>query len=125
MGYGRRREPPRLLSLLAIVKRRATTGTSPTRSSDFSVSPRYRLERKLGSGSAATAIDSVGRRVLYRFTGRQDSATRLPREIPGWGPRRPLELERVLEKALQMPPQRRFTSAREFREALVVALGAS
>ncbi|MBN1442873.1 MAG: DUF2791 family P-loop domain-containing protein, partial [Planctomycetes bacterium] len=49
---------------------------------------------------------------------------RLPREIPGWGSRLTLELERIVAKALGADPERRFPSAREFRQALLEAVGA-
>ncbi|MCZ6793409.1 MAG: AAA family ATPase, partial [Planctomycetota bacterium] len=76
-----------------------------------------------GSASFPADIYSVGRLLLYRLTGSYDGEARLPREIPGWGPRLTLELERIVGKAIQREPEQRFSSALEFREALVAALG--
>jgi hypothetical protein len=45
--------------------------------------------------------------------------------MPGWGARATLELERILHKALQPDPSRRFSSAREFHDALSRVAGAS
>ena len=65
----------------------------------------------------------AGRLLLYRLTGRVSGEPRLPREIPGWGTRLTLDLERIAAKALQPDPERRFASARELRDALSDALG--
>ena len=76
-----------------------------------------------GAFGPATDLYSVGRLLRYRLTGDSDSETRLPEEIPGWGHRLTLELERIISKAMQSDPQLRFQSAREFRDALSTALG--
>jgi hypothetical protein len=78
-----------------------------------------------GAASAATALFLVGRLLLYRLTGRLSDEARLSHELPGLGPRRTLELERIAEKALQPDPRRRFRSAIEFRDALARDLGDS
>jgi DNA-binding NtrC family response regulator/tetratricopeptide (TPR) repeat protein len=72
---------------------------------------------------AATDLYSVGRLLLYRLTGSPDGEPRLPREIPGWGPRLTLDLERIAARALQGDPRRRFQSAAGFRDALSAVLG--
>ncbi|MBI4586924.1 MAG: sigma 54-interacting transcriptional regulator [Planctomycetes bacterium] len=79
----------------------------------------------LGAGEAGPPADlySAGRLLLYRLTGRIEGEASLPQEIPGWGPRLTLELERIIRKALQEDPRRRFQSARAFREALSKAAG--
>ncbi len=79
----------------------------------------------LGAGEAGPPADlySAGRLLLYRLTGRMEGEASLPQEIPGWGPRLTLELERILRKALQEDPRRRFQSARVFHEALSKAAG--
>ncbi|MGH7378422.1 MAG: serine/threonine-protein kinase, partial [Candidatus Methylomirabilales bacterium] len=82
------------------------------------------LLRKEGVGPASD-LYSVGRLLLYRLTGNPESVPRLLRDIPGWGPRLTLELERIAAKALEADTRRRFQSAGEFREALSRALGGS
>jgi tetratricopeptide (TPR) repeat protein len=76
-----------------------------------------------GAPSLATDIFLAGRVLHYRLTGDARGEVRLPREIPGWGPRLTLEIERIAGKALQPDPRQRFASAREFREALARAIG--
>lgn len=71
----------------------------------------------------AADIHSVGRTLLFRLTGHYEGDGRLPREIPGWGSRLTLELERIVGKALQPDPAQRFPSALEFRERLLEAVG--
>jgi DNA-binding NtrC family response regulator/tetratricopeptide (TPR) repeat protein len=71
----------------------------------------------------ASDLYSVGRLLLYRLTGTSDGEPRLPDEIPGWGTRLTLDLERILGKSLQDEPPLRFQSAAEFRQALLTALG--
>ena len=71
----------------------------------------------------ATDLFAVGRLLLYRLTGSPDGDPKLPREIPSWGERLTLDLERIVSKALQPDPERRFQSAAVFREALSTALG--
>ncbi len=66
---------------------------------------------------------SVGKLARYRLTSPHDRRPHLPREIPGWGSRRMLALERVLDKATDDDPEQRFESAAAFRDALVAALG--
>ena len=65
----------------------------------------------------------VGRLLLYRLSGSSEGESRLPREIPGWGPRSTLDLERIVSKAIQPSPLQRFRSAREFRDALPAVVG--
>src|SRR2546426_4034423 len=66
---------------------------------------------------------AVSRLLLYRLTGEYRSVAALPREIPGWGPRLTLHLERIAAKGLQVEPGRRFQSAEELSAALSDALG--
>ncbi|MGH7378223.1 MAG: serine/threonine protein kinase, partial [Candidatus Methylomirabilales bacterium] len=73
--------------------------------------------------SPATDIFFAGRLLLYRLCGEACNEARLPREIPGWGARVTLELERICAKALDADPARRFPSASEFHHALSRALG--
>src|SRR6185503_1968132 len=79
----------------------------------------------LGKAALTPAADLylAGRLLLYRLTGDLACDARLPREIPGWGARRTLELERIAAKALQPDPSRRFQSAEEFRWAIEKVLG--
>ena len=72
----------------------------------------------------AADVYATGRLLLHRLTGRYGGDERLPREIPGWGARRTVDLERIVRKALQRDPAQRFSGAREFRDALSAALGA-
>jgi DNA-binding NtrC family response regulator len=65
----------------------------------------------------------AGRLLLHRLTGLTAGEPRLPREIPGWGTRLTLDLERIASKALQPSPAHRFASAAELRHALLSALG--
>jgi len=65
----------------------------------------------------------AGRLILYRLTGRASGEAKLPSEIPGWGPRLTLDLERIATKALDPSPRHRFSSARELRDALARAIG--
>jgi len=70
----------------------------------------------------------AGRLLLYRLlppspSGDVPGEVRLPQEVPGWGPRRTLELERIAAKALQADPRARFASAAEFHLALTRTLG--
>lgn len=81
---------------------------------------RHRCDSPLGP---PTDLYGVGRLLLYRLTGRFDGEARLPREIPGWGPRCTLELERIAHKAIQDDAPRRFSSARAFHDALSAVLG--
>ncbi|MCZ6794807.1 MAG: sigma 54-interacting transcriptional regulator [Planctomycetota bacterium] len=78
-----------------------------------------------GGGQAVPQSDLflVGRLLLYRLTGRAGGRAQLPREIPRWGSRLTLELERILQKALNPAVKGRFQSALEFRDALCSALG--
>ena len=78
-----------------------------------------------GSVSERTDLYMTGQTLEYRLTGRTSGAARLPPEIPGWGARRTLAIERVLAKALQRDPDRRFATATEFRTALSRAVGAT
>ena len=92
----------------------------------------------------ATDIYAVGQLLLYFLTGRDGPShsthvnpadgssppaptlparPNLPRELPGFGQRATLELERIVGKALQRQPHRRFSNAREFRDALLHAVG--
>jgi DNA-binding NtrC family response regulator/tetratricopeptide (TPR) repeat protein len=71
----------------------------------------------------ATDLFLAGRLLEYRLTGQTGGDVKLPREVPGWGPRRTLELERIVSKAIDPDPGRRFQSAAEFRDALARALG--
>jgi DNA-binding NtrC family response regulator/tetratricopeptide (TPR) repeat protein len=73
----------------------------------------------------ATDLYLVGRLLLYRITGRTTREPNLPREIPGWGARRTLELERILHKALEADPDKRFGSAADLRAALSRAIGST
>ena len=75
--------------------------------------------------SVATDVFLTGRLLQYRLTGHQDDEARLPREIPGWGTRLTLQLERIVLKATQIDPKQRFSSVTTFRDALVRALGAT
>src|SRR6266545_2583260 len=59
----------------------------------------------------ATDLFLAGRLLLHRLAGELAGEARLPREIPGWGARRTLELERISAKALAEDPARRFRSA--------------
>ena len=65
----------------------------------------------------------VGRLLSYRLTGSVRRSTRLPDDLAGWGPSVTLSLERIVVKATQPEPSRRFRSAAEFREALSQATG--
>ncbi len=71
----------------------------------------------------ATDLFAVGGLLLYRLTGSSDNDAKLPRELPGWGERLTLDLERIISKALQPDPSQRFQSAAEFREALSASVG--
>ena len=51
--------------------------------------------------TASTDLFLVGRLLVERLTGRTDCRPELPAEIPGWGARRTLALERIAAKALQ------------------------
>jgi DNA-binding NtrC family response regulator len=73
----------------------------------------------------STDLYLAGRVLLYRLLGEAATEPRLPREIPGWGPRLTLELERIAAKALEGDAGRRFQAAAEFREALGRALGSA
>lgn len=75
------------------------------------------------TASERTDLFLVGRLLHYRLTGRRVGEPELPSEIPGWGARLTLALERILAKALQTEPAQRFASARQFRTALLQALG--
>jgi DNA-binding NtrC family response regulator/tetratricopeptide (TPR) repeat protein len=72
-----------------------------------------------------TDIFLAGRLLHHRLTGRTVGRTSLPREIPGWGARLTLELERMIAKATAASPEGRFASAAEFRAVLHKALGDS
>lgn len=76
-----------------------------------------------GQGTVQTDIFLAGRLLGYRLTGTMEEKPRLPQEIPGWGTRLTLELERIVTKALQPLPAGRFQSARELRDSLLRALG--
>ncbi len=76
-----------------------------------------------GKAGPAADIYLAGRLLLYRITGDAAGEARLPREVPGWGPRRTLELERIAAKALHSDPAQRFRTAGEFRTALARAIG--
>jgi DNA-binding NtrC family response regulator/tetratricopeptide (TPR) repeat protein len=71
----------------------------------------------------AADVYGAGRLLLYRLSGRLDGSPRLPAEVPGWAAAQALGLERVLAKALDADPERRFPSARRFIEALAQASG--
>lgn len=73
----------------------------------------------------ATDLYFAGRLLLYRITGRMTGEPTLPREIPGWGTRRTLELERILHKVLDRDPEKRFTSALDLRCAISRAIGST
>ena len=75
--------------------------------------------------SPATDVYLAGRLLQYRLTGNQDGEFRLPREIPGWGPRLTLDLERLVVKATQADPRQRFVTIAELRRALLRSLGES
>jgi len=75
--------------------------------------------------SSSTDVFLVGRLIHYRLTGRTQGRPDLPREIPGWGTRLTLELERIVHKATHRLPERRFESASDLRSALEAALGAA
>ncbi len=76
-----------------------------------------------GEAIPETDLFLAGRLLLYRLRGEARGDARLPREIPGWGPRLTLELERIAEKALQADPLHRFRSAGEMRDALFGVVG--
>ncbi len=86
-------------------------------------SPRGADFLRVEAQGPAADIARVGRLLLYRLTGRSDGDVRLPRDIPGWPARVPLDLERVIAKAMAANPDRRFGGAREFRRALAHAVG--
>ena len=65
----------------------------------------------------------VGKLLEYRLTGVSSGAGELPPEIPGLGPRQSLELERIVAKALDRDPGRRFQGATELRNALLEVVG--
>ena len=73
--------------------------------------------------SPETDIYLAGRLLLWRLTGRTEGEVRLPREIPGWGTRLTMDLERIAAKALDASPESRFRAAAELREAIEKALG--
>ena len=77
------------------------------------------------SASVTTDLFLVGRFLHYRLTGQTQGKPGLPKEIPGWGTRLTLDLERILVRALQYEPEQRFQSAEEFRDALYKILGES
>ncbi len=84
------------------------------------------LPPELFDGEAVTPLTDVylaGRLLAYRLSGEVEGRPRLPKEIPGWGIRRTLDLERILSKALQLRPEQRFVSAAAFRDAIHSALG--
>ena len=86
------------------------------------------LPPELARGESATRrsdVFLVGRLLLYRLTGRHHGDVDLPREIPGWGTRTTLEIERIAAKAVQPNPTQRFPSAAAFRQALARTLGTS
>jgi hypothetical protein len=66
--------------------------------------------------SPANDLYSSGRLLLFRLTGNIEREPRLRQEIPGWGLRLTLELERIVSKALQPDPRRRFHAAAAFGE---------
>ncbi len=70
-----------------------------------------------------TDIYSIGRLLLFRLTGSYDGSAVLPHEIPGWGSRRTLELERIVSKALQADSDLRFSTINEVSKALSSILG--
>jgi serine/threonine protein kinase len=72
-----------------------------------------------------TDIYAVGRLLLSRLTGRYQGEAKLPRQIPGWGSRLVLELERIITKSTHPDPAFRFESAEEFRRSLATAFGKS
>ncbi len=87
------------------------------------VPPAILRATEAGRASAAIDIFMAGRLLHYRLTGQTSGEIRLPPEIPGWGARRTLELERIATKAAPPDPERQFRSATEFRRALADALG--
>jgi DNA-binding NtrC family response regulator/tetratricopeptide (TPR) repeat protein len=76
-----------------------------------------------GALTPRTDLFLVGRLLQFRLKGRMDDSPALPKEIPGWGTRLTLELERIISKALQRSPEQRFATAAELRDALSAALG--
>ena len=100
---------------------RAESSTrSTTRANDFEMPPELLAGDDPGP---TTDLYMVGRLLLYRLTGRTDSEVRLPAEIPGWGRRLTLEVERVVAKALQPALNGRFPSATAFRDVLSRLIG--
>ena len=79
---------------------------------------------------ARTDVYMIGRLLQQRVGGEGRiggealDEPRLPREIPGWGGRTTLGLERILQRCLQPSPAQRFASVRELRTALLSILGA-
>ena len=65
----------------------------------------------------------AGALLLFALTGRRSGPARLPRELSDWGPRLTLDLERIIDKALERDPRNRFDSAREFLEVFTQSLG--
>jgi DNA-binding NtrC family response regulator/tetratricopeptide (TPR) repeat protein len=100
----------------------AAAPASSSPGSDPSRAPEILAERPAGP---AADIHAAGRLLLYRLTGSFEGDARLPREIPGWGPRVTLGLERAIAKATHPDPESRFRSAAEFREALSLILDGS
>ncbi len=92
--------------------------TSPK---DWTSLPPELLEH--GDLGPRTDIFLVGRLLQFRLTGRMSDSPDLPKEIPGWGTRLTLHLERIIAKALQRSPPHRFASASELCDALSTALG--
>ena len=97
------------------------TSRSLAGSSAWSQLPPELLEHR--QPTVRTDLYSVGRLLEFRLLGANGGGGRFPSEIPGWGMRATLELERIVAKSLQSDPDERFESAAAFRAALDVALG--
>ncbi len=81
--------------------------------------PEVAPELLKGEVDPRTDVFFVGSLLHYRLTGHAGGEVRLPREIPGWGARLTLDLERITTEASQPVPGQRFQSALEFRKALL------
>ena len=75
------------------------------------------------AASPQSDIFSIGSLLAARLTGSYEEVTS-PYEIADWDPRLLLSLERIVCKATQRDPARRFRSVAEFHDALSKCLGA-